>query len=196
LRDGYYGFPQIISRLDEDFETLITKEEVNLADRVEDLYEPRIKRHIMTYLRNLTPNERIAFIIDDQPCQFYREALRVKVIKCAASNRAIATAESNPNVEKPEYYDWCNTTQDYIGQLCVDAEESRYQLAVFLNVFKQLLNAIQAAARLALLSQEELNALHIKLQAVGDYYPVAYSAAHGAAGSEQNLLDTASESWW
>ncbi|KAH7345908.1 hypothetical protein BKA66DRAFT_478672 [Pyrenochaeta sp. MPI-SDFR-AT-0127] len=196
LRDGYYGFPQIISRLDRDFETLITEEEASLADRVEDLYEPRIKSRIMTYLRNLTPNERMAFIIDGQPCQFYREALRVKVIKRATSSRAIATAESNPNLEKPEFYDWCETTQQYIGQLGVEMEESHYQLTVFLSVFKELLNSIQAAARLALLSQEELQALQIKLQAVADYYPVAYSAAHGASGSEQHLLNAASESWW
>lgn len=196
MRDGYYGFPQIISRLDRDFEPLITEEEASLADRVEDLYEPRIKNRIMTHLRNLTPNERIAFIMDGQPCQFYREALRVKVTKRATSSRAIAAAERNPNLEKPEFYNWCETTQQYIGQLGVEMEESHYQLTVSLNVFKELLSSIQAAARLALLSQEELQALQIKLQAVADYYPVAYSAAHGASGSEQHLLNAASESWW
>jgi hypothetical protein len=134
--------------------------------------------------------------MDDRPCQFYREALRVKIIKCAASSRAMAAAERDPNLEKPECYSWCNTTQQYIGQLGVEMEESRYQLAVFLNIFKDLLNSVQVAARLALLSQKELHALQIKLQAVADYYPMAYCAAHGASGSEQQLLNAASESWW
>jgi hypothetical protein len=139
----------------------------------------------MKYLTTLKPHERLAFIMDDQPCQFYREALRVKVTKSATSRVAVATAESDPNLEKPEFYDWCNTKQQYIGQL-----------AVFLNVFKELLNSSQAAARLTLLSQKELHALQIKLQAVADYYPVAYSAAHDTSGSEQHLLNAASESWW
>ncbi|KAH7069796.1 hypothetical protein BKA63DRAFT_88887 [Paraphoma chrysanthemicola] len=198
LKDGYYGFPQIISRLDDDFEELMTEEEISIAESIGDLYEPRCKGRIMAYLRNLTPDARNSFIIDNQPCQYYREALRVKVVKRDASGRAIATAMSNPNLKKPEFYNWCHTTQQYIGQLCVEAEESRYRLTVFLNVFEELLGSIRAAARLAVLSQEELHALHIKLQAVADYSPIAYRVAHDTNGPEQNLLDTTSapESWW
>lgn len=144
----------------------------------------------------MTLGERSAFIEDVNPCQFYCEALRIKVTKAAALSRAIATVQSDPSTEQPKYYDWCEKKQDYIAVLSVEQEKSSYQLIVFLNVFKELLKSVRVATRLDLLSQEELQALHIKLQAVAVYYPDAYYSSHGESGPEKYLLDPASDSWW
>lgn len=78
----------------------------------------------------------------------------------------------------------------------VEVEENHYQLIAFLKIFKELLNFVQVAAGLALLSSEELHALQTKSKALADFYPTAYSAIHSTNEPEQQLLDTASESWW
>jgi hypothetical protein len=196
LRDGYFGFPQIISRLDGDFEKIITKEEGDFDDRAKDLYEARIKDLIVRHVKKLPQDEITAIIRDSQQCKFYREALRIKVTKSAASSRAATIAERKPDLDIPEYYNWCKSIQDYVGQLSVEVEQHRDELAVFLKLFSELLRSIQATAGSSYFSEEELQALKVKLQAVNDYYPVVNSAAHGASASEQYLINPTSERWW
>ena len=196
LESGYHGFPQITSALHEDFQKLITMQERDVADRIEDVYETRIKLSIMERVKYLTPDMRMAIIMDDRPSQFYREALRVKVIKCSTSRLALAEAERNPGQGPPKHYNWCDSRPAYIGQLGVEIEEHRYQLAVTLEVFSELLRSIQVAVRSACLSDGELQALKLKFQAVNSYYAVAYSAAHGDSGPDQHLINMSSQKWW
>jgi hypothetical protein len=182
--------------LDNELKTSIEERD---HETLRDLYERRIKRHIMAHLKNLTPAERTTFITDDQPCESYREALSLKATKYGKSLRVLELAEREPDLPIPEsYHDCgCDTRQDYIGRLGKEMQECHYQLGAFLNVFKFFLKSIEAAARQNLLSEKELGALHIKLEAVEDYYPDAYSV-YDKSGSKAYLLNAASGSrpWW
>ena len=170
--------------------------ESDLADRFGDLYEPRLRSMIVIHLKKLPENEIMTFIMDNQPCLFYREALHIKATKCAALTRAVTIADRNPDTDIPEHYDWCKSSDEYMRQLTLEVEENRYHLAAFLNIFRDLVTSIAAAEKSGSLSKEELQVLRVKLQTVNDYYPTACFAAHGSSSSKRRLLTRSCQRWW
>jgi hypothetical protein len=108
-----------ITRGDDQYENSLTEREVHFANTTKELYELRMKTQIMEYVMDLTVGDAEAFINDHRPSQFYGEILRIRLIRYSASRRAMSAAEQNPNMEIPEGYGWCHTSQEYLGQLSV-----------------------------------------------------------------------------
>ncbi|EHK22177.1 uncharacterized protein TRIVIDRAFT_221460 [Trichoderma virens Gv29-8] len=196
LREGFFGFPQIISRLDDQYRKLLTEEEINFSDWLEGLYEPRMRSEIMNYVMTLTLEKTMMFINDHRPSQFYGDVLRILITRYQALLRAVAAADKNPDAEIPKHYDWCETKQEYLSQLSVDLQVCRHQLVVFLKIIEALLELIRRGAETSCLTNEHLKSLRIKMEALEIGYPTAFSALYNGLEPKQNLINKASENWW
>lgn len=196
LQNGWCGFPQVVSRLYEYYQELLTEKEIEFSDWVENLYEPRMRSEIMDYVMALTFEKTITFINDYRPSQYYSEVLRVLTTRYQASARAVAAAERNPEGEIPKHYEWCETKHDFLGQLSVDLQERRHQLAVFLNIIKALLELIRQGAEISSLNDAYLKCLKIKIEALEVGYATAFSVLYNGLEPEQKLINKASGKWW
>jgi hypothetical protein len=192
LEDGECGSPRIHNLSSSDyFSKLLTEKERHLQGH-RSLYELIAKDLIIKDLKPLAEDEIIAFIMDDRPHQYYRQGLRVRVTRSAATRRTIQMAQRSSDVKVPEEYDECGSNLEYIAQLSVEEEEHRHKQVTFLKCFVELLQSIQIAARAGYLSKEQLQALELKLRAVNDHFPDACPPGF----QPRRLIDPESKLWW
>jgi hypothetical protein len=197
LEHGWTRSTQVIGGyVSEEYKQLLNKEEVSFGGYGPDLYKPRMKSEIVEYVSSLTLDEIVAFIKHLRPSQFYGEILRVQVIQFDISTRAITAADKNPDLEIPEWYNFCKTKIEYLGQLSVDFEDDRHKLIVLLNTLQMLVKSIQRATKSSHLTSEHLKALKVQMEAFESYYPIAYSRVYGSALFEQHLITPKAERWW
>jgi hypothetical protein len=89
----------------------------------------------------------------------------------------------------PEDYDHCDTKQEYVKELIDERENGRLRYNTAMRLFNDFDKSIRRAAIAGCLSQEELQALKVKLLTVNDYIPQRIKGG-------QRLIDPALEIWW
>jgi hypothetical protein len=194
---GWIRFPKISDNCSSSLAENFRVEEAEFSDQTEDLFETRMEKIILDYVKTLSLDYIITYISDQKPNRYYSEALRVFHVRYRTAKQILSASQSIPDLPMPDYYStWCKCQVEYLAQLESEYEENTNNLAIFIEVLRKLRNSIHTATAAGCLTTEQLDSLKVKMQTFESRYRAACSEVMPTALHEEHLIITESEQWW
>ncbi|KAH7349051.1 hypothetical protein BKA66DRAFT_476983 [Pyrenochaeta sp. MPI-SDFR-AT-0127] len=204
LRSTHERFPMFFTNIHVEYEKYLGTDEILYSnDRYVAIYEPRIRKKILTHAATWSLEDYLEYIKDDGPCQFYGDIIRRQVAFFNLLSKAVsqATGADLEHLEIPEWYhvsaDFkCSSKPDFLSRVAFEHDESWHRLIAILKIVIGLRSAIHQAANSACLTSDVLEALKAKLEPFGKTFLDVCDRNESAFVGETKLIDSKSEQWW
>jgi hypothetical protein len=191
---GKSGFEKPPPSFFDQYNALLTPEELSFAERIDDLYQPRMKTFILEYVNTLTPEDIVAFITDQKLSLYYADIIQMELSQFDFFYQMDAADEKDSSLTIPSIYSWCDSYPYYKAIFHQDWRSKQDYIRAIQTVFEGLRDGVGRAATASHLTAQQLSILKMKMEEFEKVYPVFHGRYPGYW--KAHLINTKSETWW
>ena len=152
-----------------------------------------LKDRLRGYIGRLSEQQLLESVRDSRTSMYYAQLVQLRSLLWEVATSERQYAEKTPDRNIPKHKAWCETYQEYLGELVVETSEGRQKLKAVVDEALCFRIHVKHAVRSGDLDDTTLVQLKRKFEALQEQFPEAHSIIYR---THQSLIDPADTYWW